>query len=86
MTPGRMVRYAIPATGAAQEGITMITFAAIALTCWLCALLAIPGRPVAHDEGQELVYRRLIGRQQWLVAYAILATAAAVIALLWEVV
>jgi predicted secreted protein len=60
----------------------MGTFAAIAFTCWLCALLTIPRRPVARDEGQELVYRRLVGRQQWLVACAVLATAVAAIALL----
>lgn len=69
-------------TGAAPEEIDMLTLAAIALAWWLCALLATPRRPVSHDEGQELVYRRLVGRQQRLVACAIVATAAAAIALL----
>jgi hypothetical protein len=60
----------------------MPTLAAIALTWWLCALLAIPRRPRAGQEMQELVYRRLVARQQWMMACAVLATAVAALVLL----
>lgn len=46
----------------------------IPLTCWLCALVAIPRKPLPGDEMQELVYRRLVGRHQLLVALAVLVT------------
>jgi len=52
----------------------MLAFAAIPMTCWLCALLAIPQPPRANDEMQEFVYRRLVGRQHLLIACAIVAT------------
>jgi hypothetical protein len=38
--------------------------AAIPLTCWLCAVLAIPRRPCPRHEVQEFLYRRRVGRQQ----------------------
>jgi len=37
-----------------------LLLALIPLTCWLCALLAIPRKPLPGDEVQELVYRRLV--------------------------
>jgi hypothetical protein len=48
--------------------------AALALSCWLCALLARPSRPLAGSEVQELVYARLLGRQQRLVLLACIAS------------
>ena len=60
----------------------MLTLAAIALTSWLCALLATPRKPTSHQEVQELVYRRLVARQQWMVAGAVVATAVTALALL----
>ncbi len=52
----------------------MIALLFIAGTCWLCALLAIPRKPLPGNETQELVYRRLIGRHQLLVALAFAVT------------
>jgi hypothetical protein len=52
----------------------MLTYAAIPLTCRLCVLLAIPGRPRAAEEVQELAYRRLVGRHQLLIACATATT------------
>jgi hypothetical protein len=49
--------------------------AAIAATCWACALLAVPRRPMPGNEVAELVYSRLLGRQQRLVLAASTATA-----------
>ena len=51
------------------------TTAAIPLTCWLCALIAAPRRPRVGNEVAELVYIRLLGRQQRLVLLAAVATA-----------
>lgn len=48
----------------------------IAGALWLSALLATPLRPRPADELADLVFARLAGRQQWMVAAAILATAA----------
>ena len=59
----------------------MLAYAAIPLTCWLCALIAAPRRPHPGNEVAELVYIRLLGRQQWLVLLAAMATAALFIAL-----
>lgn len=58
------------------EGVEMLVFAAIPLTCWLCALLAIPHPPQPGDEVQQLVYRRLVGRHQLLIACAVIVTLA----------
>ena len=33
----------------------MVTLAAVALTCWVCSLLALPRKPLPNDEVQELV-------------------------------
>jgi hypothetical protein len=58
----------------------MVTLAAVALTCWLCAVLAMPRKPRLNDEIQELVYARLLGRQQTLMLIALVATAGALFA------
>jgi hypothetical protein len=60
----------------------MLMLTAIPLTCWLCALLARPLRPRPGNEVQELVYARLLGRQQWLVLLAFTATVALVMFLI----
>jgi hypothetical protein len=52
----------------------MHLLALISLTCWLCALIATPRKPLPGDEVQELVYRRLVGRHHMLVALAAAAT------------
>jgi hypothetical protein len=57
----------------------MLTLTLIPLTCWLCALLAIPGKLCLANEVEELVYARLLGRQQRLV---LLACAVTVVTLL----
>lgn len=59
----------------------MVTLAAIMLTCWLCALVARPRKPLRGNEVQELVYSRLLGRQQTLMLLALFATAAVLIVL-----
>lgn len=59
----------------------MVTLTAIVCTFWLCALLARPRKPLRGNEVQELVYSRLLGRQQTLMLLAVFATAAILIAL-----
>jgi hypothetical protein len=44
----------------------MFAYTAIPLTCWLCALLAHPHRSLPGNGVAEIVYRRLLGRQQRL--------------------
>jgi hypothetical protein len=48
----------------------------VTLTCWLCTLVAIPRKPQVGDEVAELVYCRLLGRQQRLALLAVVATGA----------
>ncbi len=60
----------------------MYLIAAIPLTCWLCALIAIPRSPRVGNEVEELVYARLLGRQQWLVLLASVLTGAALLAII----
>lgn len=48
----------------------------ITLTCWLCTIIAAPRKPRLSDEVGELVYSRLLGRQQRLALLAVAATAA----------
>lgn len=60
----------------------MYLIAAIPLTCWLCALIAIPRSPRVGNEVAELVYARLLGRQQWLVLLASVLTGAALLAII----
>lgn len=52
----------------------MVALATIPLTCWLCAWLATPGKPLRGDEVQELVYGRLLGRHQRLMPLALILT------------
>jgi hypothetical protein len=52
----------------------MPTLALLPLTCWLCALIALPRRPRLGNEVEELVYTRLLGRGQWLVLLASVVT------------
>ncbi len=54
----------------------MITaLAAATLTCWLAVLVARPRTPLPNNEVQELVYARLLGRQQMLALLALIVTA-----------
>jgi hypothetical protein len=57
----------------------MLTFIAIPLTLWLAALVATPRRPLQDTEVTELVYVRLLGRQQRLILLAILASGVALL-------
>lgn len=52
---------------------------ASAATGWLMALLAIPRRPRRDNEVEELVYARLLGRQQRLLLLAFALTAATLV-------
>lgn len=60
----------------------MLTLAAIPLTCWLCALIALPRKPLPDNEVQELVYARLLGRQRTLMLFALLVTLGGLLVLL----
>lgn len=60
----------------------MLAFAAISLTCWLCAAIAAPPRPMLGNEVAQGVYTRLLGRQQRLTLLALLLSGAALLALL----
>jgi hypothetical protein len=42
---------------------------------WLAAFVAMPGKPLPHNEVQELVYGRLLGRQHRVIALATIVTA-----------
>lgn len=53
--------------------------ASIAGVSWLAALLAVPQRPRRPDELADLVYARLVGRQQRMMAAAMGATVVAAI-------
>jgi hypothetical protein len=55
-------------------GWLMVALVMIPLPCWLYAWLARPGRPIAGCEVQELVYSRLLGRQQRLALLALMVT------------
>lgn len=59
----------------------MVTLAAVALTCWVCSLIALPRKPLPNNEVQELVYTRLLGRQHVLMLLALIVTAGALLAL-----
>jgi hypothetical protein len=48
----------------------------VTLTCWACTLIAAPRKPRVGDEAAELVYHRLLGRQQRLALLAFVATGA----------
>lgn len=51
-----------------------MTFIAVALTCWLCTLVASPQKPLPGNEVQELVYARLLGRRERVMLLAIAMT------------
>lgn len=57
----------------------MIALLSIAGTCWLCALLAVPRTPLPGNDVAELVYRRLLGRQQPLLLLALFSTVIALV-------
>lgn len=57
----------------------MLAFAIAALICWVVVLAARPRRPLPGNEVQELVYSRLLGRQQMLMLLALLATGVALL-------
>jgi hypothetical protein len=50
---------------------------AIALTCWICTFIALPRKPLPGNEVEELVYARLLGRQQRLALVAVFASGVA---------
>jgi hypothetical protein len=52
----------------------MASLALIIPVCWVCALLATPRKPRLGNEVEELVYTRLLGRQQRLVLLACVVT------------
>jgi hypothetical protein len=54
----------------------MQTMALVALTCWVCTLIASPHRPRAGNDVAELVYARLLGRQHRLALLAFGVTSA----------
>lgn len=53
----------------------MSIWIAIAGSCWLCTFLAQPRKPLPGNEVEELVYSRLLGRQQTIRLLAIIMTA-----------
>jgi hypothetical protein len=53
----------------------MPALAVAVLLCWVMVFAARPRRPLLGDEVQELVYSRLLGRQQMLTLLALFATA-----------
>jgi hypothetical protein len=57
----------------------VLTLIAIPLTFWLAALVATPRRPMQDNEVAELVYVRLLGRQQRLILLALLASGVALL-------
>lgn len=54
----------------------MGTFIAVSITCWACALVALPRKPRLGNEIEELVYARLLGRQRRVALLALGVTAA----------
>jgi hypothetical protein len=58
----------------------MLILAAISVTCWLCALVASPRKPLPGNEVEELVYARLLGRQHRLALLALVVTIVAFVA------
>jgi hypothetical protein len=57
----------------------VLTLIAIPLTLWFAALVATPRRPPPGNEVAELVYTRLLGRQQRLLLLAILVSGVALL-------
>jgi hypothetical protein len=52
---------------------------AIAMTCWFCTLVALPRKPLPGNEVEELVYSRLLGRQQRVALVAVIASGVALL-------
>jgi hypothetical protein len=52
----------------------MSAWIATILICWCCVLIATPRKPRVGNEVEELVYTRLLGRQQHLVLLACVVT------------
>jgi hypothetical protein len=48
---------------------------------WIAALVAMPRKPLSHDDVQELVYFHLLGRQHRVVLLAIIVTVLGLLAL-----
>lgn len=48
-----------------------------ATTLWIAAFIAAPHKPLPNNEVQELVYARLLGRQQRIILLALIVTATA---------
>lgn len=53
----------------------MTALAVAAMICWVMVLVARPRKPLPGNEVQELVYSRLLGRQQMLMLLALFVTA-----------
>jgi hypothetical protein len=58
------------------------TLILVSAACWLCALIATPRESLTDNEVAELVYVRLLGRQQRLVLFALALT---ILTLIWAV-
>jgi hypothetical protein len=52
----------------------MLALLSVAMTSWLCALLAIPRTPRRDNEVAQFIHRRLVGRHHLLVALAAAVT------------
>jgi hypothetical protein len=67
-----------------ERSVAMWNLIAIPFTCWLCALVAHPRKPRLGNEVQELVYIRLVGRQQRLLLLAAILIALIMLTLLLD--
>lgn len=52
---------------------------------WLAAFVTMPRKPLPHNEVQELVYARLLGRQHRAILLAIIVTALGFFALVFSI-
>src|SRR5262245_62159245 len=62
-----------------ERSIAVYILIATALTCWVCTLVAAPRRPLPGNEVEELVYARLLGRQQRLLLLTLVITGIALV-------
>jgi hypothetical protein len=62
------------------EEATTLAYAAIPLACWFAAFIATPRKPCLGNEIEELVYSRLLGRQELLRLLASIVTGLAFLA------
>jgi hypothetical protein len=58
----------------------MVTLVSIPLVLWLATIIACPRRPRLGNEVEELVYSRLLGRHHLLIGFAMIVTAATLLA------